>query len=108
MTGEQLEHFSTFGFLVFRGLLTQDEISRYAAEFDRCFEVERLRSKPIGNGDRAKGYAGMMDEHTPFMAALSADPRFAATAEQLIGTPSPWCIACDGQRHVGADAHFLR
>lgn len=58
------------------------------------------RTHPTCTSDRM--YAGMMGESTPFMAELACDPRFAEVAEQLIGSPNPWCIACDGNRHVGA------
>ena len=34
LTEQQINHFKTFGFLVFRQLLTPEEVQRYSDEFD--------------------------------------------------------------------------
>lgn len=85
------------GFLVFRSYLTLAEIGRYSDEFDAGMAASNQTLSASG-----RQYAGMMGENTPFMAELATDPRFAEVAEQLIGSRNPWCIACDGNRHVGA------
>ena len=34
LTDEQISHFKTFGYIVLKGLLTQDELGRIPSEFD--------------------------------------------------------------------------
>lgn len=87
------------GFLVLRSYLTPEEIQRYGDDFDAGIAEFNPEATHPPTG---RLYAGMMGPTTPFMAELAGDPRFADVAEQLIGSPNPWCIACDGNRHVGA------
>ena len=97
LSSEQLDHFRTFGFLIFRQLLTVDEMERYSAEFDAAinFWIDG------DEGDRQQGhYASFMEEQSPFIATFGDDPRFADVADQLIG-PDPMCIAIDGSYRIG-------
>ncbi len=97
LTDQQLNHFQTFGFLIFRQLLSPDEIARYGVEFNTGLDTwldggEHDRKEPH--------YASLMEEASPFIASLADDPRFADVAEQLFGK-AMMCIAVDGNYMVG-------
>jgi hypothetical protein len=97
LTKQQLNHYETFGFLVFRQLLTADELARYSADFNTGLDSWTEG----GQHDRVKRhYASLMEAESPFIASLADDPRFADVAEQLIG-PDAMCIAVDGNYMVG-------
>ena len=110
LTEQQLSHFDTFGFVVFRQLLIPSEIERFSKEFDAGLDSWL----PAGSKhDRsARHYATLMDSITPFAASLLDDPRFADAAEQFMGADSIG-IAADGNYYVGdtqwhPDGHRLR
>lgn len=97
LTSEQLNHFHTFGFVIFKQLLSASEMKRYSVEFNAGLDswIED------GEHDRQeRHYATLMDEDSPFIASLADDPRFADVAEQLIG-PGAMCIGVDGNYMVG-------
>lgn len=97
LTGQQLNHFHTFGFLVFRQLLTKNEMARFSAEFNAgmCAWLD----EGVFDG-QTRHYATLMEEQSPFIAALADDPRFGDVAEQLFGKQSI-AIAVDGSYMVG-------
>ena len=108
LTPQQHAHFETFGFLVFRHLLTSDEIARYSLEFAAGHDAW-LGGVPYDG--QSRHYASLMEEASPFIAGLADDPRFADVSEQLLGKETI-CIAVDGNYMVGdtqwhPDTHSL-
>ena len=97
VTEQQLAHFRTFGFAVFRQYLTPQEITRYRDEFDRG--LDSWIDGGIHDG-KTRHYASLMEETTPFIGGLGRDPRFADVAEQLLER-DVICIAVDGNYQVG-------
>ena len=97
LSQQQLNHFETFGFLIFRQLLNAAEVERYSREFNAGLNAW-IKG---GQHDRkARHYASLMEAHSPFIAGLADDPRFADVAEQLFGKKSLG-IAVDGNYMVG-------
>ena len=97
LTEQQLNHFQTFGFLIFRQLLSPEESAQYSREFNVGLDawIEG------GRHDRkARHYASLMEETSPFIASLADDPRFVDVAEQLLAK-DVICIAVDGNYMVG-------
>jgi hypothetical protein len=98
LTEQQLAYFKTFGFLIFRQLLSPAEMARYSEEFDRGLDAWLEGGKHDGT---ARHYASLMTTTTPFIAALADDHRFGDVAEQLMEKPVLG-IAVDGNYYVGA------
>ena len=100
LTEQQINHFRTFGFIIFRQLLSPAEMTRYLAEFDAGLDA-------LMGGARHDGikrfHGGLMDANTPFIASLVDDPRFADVAEQLLDRPMLG-IVTDGNYYVGDTA----
>ena len=82
LTEQQINHFRTFGFLVFRQLFTPEEWKTYCHEFDLGLDALIPGHKHDG---RTRFQANLMDATTPFITSLNDDPRFWETAEQLLG-----------------------
>jgi hypothetical protein len=96
LSSEQLNHFWTFGFLIFRQLFSPEEVERYRREFDAGLEA--WNDGPHDGATRL--WAPLMDSNTPFIASLTDDPRFADVAEQLLGKPVLGYLT-DGNYYVG-------
>ncbi len=78
LTAEQLNHFETFGFLIFRQLLTGEEMALYGREFDTALDSWTDE----GQHDRKKRhYASLMEQESPFIASQADDSRFGDVAE---------------------------
>ncbi len=90
----QLHFFKTFGYIVLRQLLTPDELEVVEREHREglaaAFPDEPFDGT-IGQWTR------MMNEETPFFAALTEDPRFLTPAQQICG---------EDVLANGTDAHF--
>ena len=97
LSEQQLNHFETFGFLVFRQLLSPAEMERYSEEFDSGMAAW-LEGEEFDGEQRH--YATLMEEASPFIAGLADDPRFGDVAEQLFGRRGI-AIAVDGSYMVG-------
>jgi len=96
LTEQQTNHFETFGFLVFRQLLSAREMETYSREFSAGHDA--WLEEPY---DRTKRhYATLMEAASPFIAGLADDPRFGDVAEQLLGKKSIG-IAVDGNYMEG-------
>ena len=100
LTEQQVVHFSTFGFLVFRQMFSPDELKIIHAEFDQALE-SAYRHAPF-NGTK-RHWVTMMGRETPFFASLLEDPRFCDVAEQLYGEDALGVIT-DANRYVGDSA----
>ena len=107
----QLNHFHTFGFVVFRQLLSPRRDGALQRGVRPGVWTAWLPAGAKHDGS-ARHYATLMDSITPFTASLLDDPRFAEAAEQLMGTDSIGIVA-DGNYYVGdtqwhPDGHRLR
>lgn len=100
LTQQQLDHFDTFGFVVFRQLFSPGEIQKFSHEFDS--ELDSWLPDGVHDG-KARHYASLMDSNTPFATSLMHDPRIADAAEQLLGTRILG-IGIGGSYHVGDTA----
>ena len=97
LTEQQLNHFEAFGFLVFRQLLSPEEIKRYSDEFNAA--IERVRTD-AEHGEPAYHFGFFTNSNTPFIVSLMSDPRFVDAAEQLLGKPVLG-VAPEGNFFVG-------
>ena len=97
LTEQQLSHFQTFGFLVFRQLFSRDELKTIYAEFKHGLE-SAYHNQPFDGTHRY--WVTMMGPETPFFATLLEDPRFCETAEQLYGE-DVMGVGTDANRYVG-------
>jgi hypothetical protein len=97
LTEQQIMHFNTFGFLIFRQLFSPDELRTCDAEFHHALETA-YRHAPF-DGTR-RHWVPMLGPETPFFASLLEDPRFCEAAEQLYGDDVIGIIV-DANRYVG-------
>ena len=105
LTQQRHSHFQTFGFLIFRQLLSPEGLAQYSHEFNAGLDAW-IES---GRHDRkARHYASLMEKTSPFIASLADDSRFVDVAEQLLGK-DVLCIAVDGNTwwatHNGTPTH---
>lgn len=81
LSAEQLAHYKAFGYLVLNQCFSADELAIIQREFDDKMDRQY--------GDTYDGtrrfWTKLMDEDTPFYAALLEDPRFLTVAQQLYG-----------------------
>lgn len=96
LSKQQLNHFHVFGFLIFRQLLSDEEMALYSREFNAGLDAWLEGGKHDG---KRRHYASLMEENAPFIADLAHDHRFADVAEQLLGK-DVLAIAVDGNYHV--------
>ncbi len=82
LTQEQLAHYRTFGFVILKGLFTQEEVEVINAEFERA--AERVSTYDKFDGSKRQGFYFRVQDG-PFLAGLSEDPRFVGAAEQMFG-----------------------
>lgn len=97
LTEQQVNYFQTFGFLIFRQLLSPEEIKRFSDEFNAG--IENIR-QDAGPGDPAYHFRFFTNSDTPFIVSLMSDPRFVDVAEQLLGKPVLG-IAPEGNFFIG-------
>ncbi|MCZ6676313.1 MAG: phytanoyl-CoA dioxygenase family protein [Candidatus Poribacteria bacterium] len=97
LTEQQINHFQTFGFLIFRQVFSPDELKTINAEFERTL-TEAYRHTPF-DGTR-RHWVRTMGPDTPFFASLLEDRRFCEPAEQLYGE-DVLGIVSDANRYVG-------
>jgi hypothetical protein len=96
LSQQQLNLFRDFGFLVFRQLLTAQEMAQYSRDFNAGLDSWLENGKHDG---KSRHYGSLMEEQSPFVAGLADDHRFADVAEQLLGK-DVIAIAVDGNYHV--------
>lgn len=84
LTEQQLNHFNTFGFLVFRQFFSLEEVRIISREVDTGLDAflpdDAEHDRNNRHGD------SLMDANTPFITSLIDDPRLADAAEQLLDT----------------------
>ena len=67
LTEQQINHFKTFGFLVFRQLLTPEEVQLYSDEFDTGMDATIEGGLHDGIN---RHWSPLMDANTPFITSL--------------------------------------
>ena len=97
LTEQQVSHFNTFGFLIFRQLFSPDELKTISAEFEHTL-TSAYRHDPF-DGTR-RHWVRTMGAETPFFASLLEDPRFCKPTEQLYGEDALGIVS-DANRYVG-------
>ena len=103
LTDAQHEFFNTFGYVVLKGVFSTEEFETIRGEFDNMLEDQYSHAPYDGS---ARHWTPMMDDDTPFLAALMEDGRFFTVAKQLYGDDVLGVIV-DGNRYTG-DTHWHR
>ena len=101
LTKQQKAHFETFGFLVFKGLYTPDEVVKISAEADSIFEEDR-GGQPFDGAGRPAVLRFV--ERRSFLSTMPIDDRIYEPIEDLLGPRFYW-IGGDGNLYVG-DTHW--
>lgn len=86
LTAQQIAHFRTFGFLVFRQLFSAEEMAAITREADALWEEDR-RSQSDANGRQA---VVPFIEKRPLLARLAEDDRIYQPIAQLLGPGFIW------------------
>ena len=97
LTPEQLNHFDTFGFIVWRQAFSPDEIADISARFEDVLAEDRQGQN--FSGDKRQGVHGFL-ELRPELQRLLEDDRIYTSVEQLLGPGFVW-IGSDGNLYVG-------
>ena len=100
LTPEQIAHYETFGFLVLRQVLRQDEVATICREATEILDEDR-GGTPFA-GEKRDSVVPFF-ERRPFLAQLPADDRIYGIAESLLG-PDFFLLATEGSVHVGDTA----
>jgi len=97
ITANQKDFFETFGFLVFRQLLTEDEVATMLRESNEIM----VEAGGVDAFDGKKRQAVQpFFERRPFLHSLIVDPRILAIAEGLLGEDI-FLDVTEGNLHVG-------
>ena len=83
LTEQQIHQFHTFGFLVLKNMLTEDELAIVNEEFDKGM-AKKDKSELIA-GARVQLNWSNLESHSPFTASLLEDKRIYGIAQQLWG-----------------------
>ncbi len=97
LTSEQKDFFETFGFLVFRQLLSPDEVATMLRESDDI--MAEVRGGAAYDGRKWQAVQPFF-ERRPFLHSLIIDPRILGIAEGLLG-PDIFLDVTEGNLHVG-------
>ena len=97
LTKQQKAYFETFGFLVFKGLYTPDEVEIISSEADSVLDEDR-GGKAFDGAARQAVYRFV--ERRPFLSTMPTDDRIFEPIEDLLGPGFYW-IGGDGNLHVG-------
>ena len=88
LTGQQVDHYQAFGFVVLPGYLGKRETANLGKELDKA--LRDGYGAHFGDRDASGGIFGhwlpmMNGQHTPVSLALVEDARFLGAASQLLG-----------------------
>lgn len=97
LTDQQIAHYRTFGFLVFRQYFQPEEVEALQREFLASME-KVYRNRPF-DGSR-RHWIAMFRPDAPFYAGLMEDPRFDGMATALLGDDAIGCCV-DANRYIG-------
>jgi len=99
ITEHQIKFFDTFGFLSFKGLLT-DCIDEITAAFEEVWQQHGYVTGPNQHkGDRRSCISPFIDKHER-LSALLDDRRILGIAEELLGNDFNYCTS-DGNLYSG-------
>ena len=97
LTEQQVSHFNTFGFVIFRQLLSPDELKTINAEVALRLSGTKRYTSP--DDDAAYMSWPNLGPETPFLAGLPEDPRICGAAEQLYGEDAVG-LSCNAGSYV--------
>ena len=80
LTEQQLHQFHTFGFLVLRNVLTQEEL-KIVNDESKKGHLKKDKSELVG-GVRVQLNGSNLESHSPYIASLLEDLRFYGIAQQ--------------------------
>ncbi len=101
LSSQEIAFFETFGFLVAKGLFSQNEVKIIQEESDSILDEDRGGEKFSGEGRQA--VLGFV-ERRPFLSTLPSDERIFDRIEDLLGHEFMW-MGGDGNLYVG-DTHW--
>src|SRR5438552_12717787 len=97
LSEQQLNHFHTFGFLIFRQLLAPDEVTWVTEEFEKVIKVH-------GNGQDHDGsyraFTVPTIDHSERLCTLLDDERIVGIASSLLGDDFSYASG-DGNYYTG-------
>jgi ectoine hydroxylase-related dioxygenase (phytanoyl-CoA dioxygenase family) len=97
LTEQQLRHFETFGFIVWRQVFPADEIAALTQRYEQVLEEDR-RGLDF-DGDKRQAVTGFLERRED-LTKLLEDDRIFSSIEQLLGPDFVW-IGSDGNLYVG-------
>jgi ectoine hydroxylase-related dioxygenase (phytanoyl-CoA dioxygenase family) len=97
LTQQQLNHFETFGFIVWQQAFSPDEMATITAQFEDVLAEDRQGQE--FKGDKRQGVHGFLEMRDDLRKLLEDDRIFGAV-EQLLGPGFVW-IGSDGNLYVG-------
>ena len=83
ITEQQIHQFHTFGFLVLKNMLTEDELKIVNEEFEKG--LAKKNKSELFAGARVQLNWSNLESHSPFTASLLEDKRIYRVAQQLFG-----------------------
>jgi hypothetical protein len=97
LTQQQVNHFETFGFIVWQEAFPPDEIASISQQFDDVLSEDR-HGRDF-EGDKRQGVLGFLEQREG-LRRLVEDDRIYTSVEQLLGPGFVW-IGSDGNLYVG-------
>lgn len=97
LTPAQLQHFTTFGFVVLHQAFSAIEMASISDNFDTVLAEDR-RGETF-SGEKRQAVLGFIEKR-PALTALVEDDRIFEAVEQLLGPGFVW-IGSDGNLYVG-------
>ena len=99
VTDDQLQHFRTFGYVVFRQLFEADEIEFYAQALVRA--LRRVRDGADFDGNERQEVMPIIEEDPESFYPLLDDARLLDVVDGLLGEGSLYTGGNDGNLYVG-------
>jgi hypothetical protein len=97
LSEQQRRFFDTFGFLLWRGAFSQEEIAAISWQFDDVLAADRHGHE--FSGEKRQGVLGFLEQRKDLWHLLE-DDRIYLTVEELLGPEFVW-IGSDGNLYVG-------
>jgi hypothetical protein len=97
LTGDQVEFFNTFGYVVLKQFFSADELATIRREFDHAMNAQYAH-KPFDG--TARHWTMMMEPSTPFFASLMEQSHLLSIAKRFYGE-DVLGIGVDANRYVG-------
>lgn len=84
LTGSQIEHFKTFGFLIRRKLFSAEEMESINKEYEIGM-INTINHNKKETGERGQFNWSNLSPKTSYLSSLIEDPRIVGAAEELLG-----------------------